>query len=62
MGQTTLKFTDILCNFTTKHCVLTVNGSQLAMDGQYLVSVMASITNVISNGSSTVFPNESELT
>ena len=62
MGQKILKFIDIACNSTTNHCALTVNGSQLANNERYFVSVMASITNVNSNGSSTVFPNESELT
>ena len=62
MGQTTLEFTDIACNVTTKHCALTVNGSQLSTNERYFVSVMGSISNVISNGSLTVFSNESELT
>ena len=59
MGQSTLQFTNIACSMITNQCSLTVNGSQLTYNDRYFIIVTAS--HAISSGSSTIFPNQSEL-
>ena len=57
-GQTTLQFTDVVCDSFTDRCSLSVDGSRLSNDERYLIAVIA--LNAIGHGSSTFFPNQSE--